>query len=43
MAERYANFMATLWSVTDMLVTEHGWLDFMTHDAGSTPAALPVR
>jgi hypothetical protein len=40
-AERYANFMASLWSVTDMLVTEHGWLDLMTNEAGTSPAAVP--
>ncbi len=42
LAERYANFMASLWPVLDVLVTEHGWLDFMTNEAGATPAALPV-
>ena len=40
-AERYANFMATVWPVRDILVTEHGWLDFMTNEAGTQPAALP--
>ena len=41
MAERYANFLASVWPVHDMLVTEHGWLDFMTNQAGATPAARP--
>jgi hypothetical protein len=40
-AERYANFLAHVWPVNDILVTEHGWLDFMTKYAGSSPAALP--
>ena len=40
-AERYANFIARVWPVKDILVTEHGWLDFMTNHAGSHPAALP--
>jgi hypothetical protein len=40
MAERYANFLAPLWTAQDILVTEHGWLDFMTYEAGTTPAAL---
>jgi hypothetical protein len=43
MAERYANFLAPVWSVADMLVTEHGWLDFTTYMAGTTPAALPPK
>ena len=43
LAERYANFIASLWPVIDILVTEHGWLDFMTNDAGLHPAALPRR
>ena len=41
LAERYANFLANVWSVCDILVTDHGWLDFMTNEAGTTPAALP--
>ena len=40
MAARYANFMASLWPVNEMLVTEHGWFDFMTDEAGLTPAAV---
>lgn len=40
-AERYANFIASVWPVMDILVTEHGWLDFRTNAAGSHPAALP--
>jgi len=40
MAECYANFMANLWSARKILVTEHGWLEFMTYEAGPTPAAL---
>jgi hypothetical protein len=40
-AERYANIGGPLWPIRDMLVTEHGWLDFMTNDAGLSPAALP--
>ena len=38
-AGRYASFMANLWSINEILVTEHGWLDFMTNEAGLTPAA----
>ena len=41
LAERYANFLVSLWPVRDVLVTEHGWLDFMTHEASTTPAAAP--
>jgi hypothetical protein len=41
-AERYANFLKRLWTVNDILVTEHGWLDFMTKEAGTSPAALPA-
>ena len=41
LAERYANFLARVWTPCDMLVTEHGWLDFMTNEAGTSPAALP--
>jgi len=40
LAERYANFLANVRPVLDILVTEHGWLDFMTDEAGLTPAAL---
>ena len=40
-AERYANVGGALWPIRDMLVTEHGWLDFMTNEASSLPAAIP--
>ena len=39
-AERYANFLTNAWPVLEILVTEHGWLDFMTYEAGLAPAAL---
>ncbi len=42
LAERYANFLASVWPVRDILVTEHGWLDFMTNEADTAPAALPL-
>ena len=38
-AGRYASFTASLWSISEILVTEHGWLDFMTYEAGVMPAA----
>jgi len=38
-AGRSASFAATVWPVNEILVTEHGWLDFMTYEAGLTPAA----
>lgn len=41
-ADRYANHLADLWSMQLILVTEHGWLDFMTYDAGATPALAPA-
>jgi hypothetical protein len=41
-AERYANHLANVWPTRDILVTEHGWLDFMTNEAGLAPAALPI-
>jgi hypothetical protein len=41
MAERYANHLSNVWPTLDILVTEHGWLDYMTYEAGLTPAALP--
>ena len=41
-ADRYANHVADLWTMQLILVTEHGWLDFMTYNAGSTPALVPV-
>jgi hypothetical protein len=40
-AERKARLLANVWPVSDMLVTEHGWLDFMTSRAGTTPHAVP--
>jgi hypothetical protein len=42
MADRYANHLADLWTMQLVLVTEHGWLDFTTYDAGSTPALVPA-
>ena len=42
MAERYANHLADLWTMQLILVTEHGWLDCMTYDAGLTPAPVPA-
>jgi hypothetical protein len=41
-ADRYANHLADLWTMQLILVTEHGWLDFMTYDAGTTPALVPA-
>jgi len=38
-AGRYANLGGTLWSVREVLVTEHGWLDITTNEAGHTPRA----
>jgi hypothetical protein len=37
-ADRYANHLASVWSMDLMLVTEHGWCDFMTDWAGRSPA-----
>jgi hypothetical protein len=42
MADRYANHLADLWSMQLVLVTEHGWLDFTTYDAGLAPALVPA-
>lgn len=39
-ADRYANHLAGLWPMMLILVTEHGWLDFMTYDAGVEPALV---
>lgn len=41
-AERYLNHLRALWSCSTVLVTEHGWLDFMTYEAGRTPAMRPA-
>jgi hypothetical protein len=41
-ADRYANHLADLWTLQLVLVTEHGWLDFTTYDAGATPALVPA-
>lgn len=41
-AERYLNHLQPLYSGTTILVTEHGWVDFMTYAAGRTPAMLPA-
>lgn len=41
-ADRYANHLADLWTMRLVLVTEHGWLDFMTYAAGATPALVPA-
>lgn len=43
MADRYANHFADLWPMQLILVTEHGWLDFTTYEAGLTPALVPVN
>ena len=40
MADRYANHLADLWTMQLILVTEYGWLDFMTYEAGLTPALV---
>lgn len=42
MANRYANHLADVWSMQLILVTEHGWVDFMTYEAGLTPALVPA-
>ena len=42
MGDRYANHFARLWTMETILVTEHGWLDFMTNEAGVEPALVPL-
>lgn len=37
-AWRYSNHLANVYSGSLILVTEHGWTDFMTDTAGVTPA-----
>jgi hypothetical protein len=39
---RYANHFAAAYTGDLMLVTEHGWADFMTKDAGHEPKMLPA-
>jgi hypothetical protein len=41
-AWRYSNHLTNAYSSNLILVTEHGWCDFMTHEAGLTPAARPA-
>jgi len=41
-AWRYSNHFTNAYSSHIILVTEHGWCDFMTHQAGLTPAARPA-
>lgn len=39
---RYANHMEAVFDGDLVLVTEHGWLDFMTNEAGFVPAMQPA-
>ncbi len=41
-AWRYVNHLQRMYSGDLMLVTEHGWCDFMSEYAGSTPALRPA-
>ncbi|MCU1538039.1 MAG: hypothetical protein JWP82_2390 [Humibacillus sp.] len=38
LASRYLNPLASIYTGDVVLVTEHGWLDLMTHFAGPEPA-----
>lgn len=40
MASRYCNHVARIFGPQELLVTEHGWLDYMTHHAGTSPALV---
>ncbi len=37
-ADRYLNHLRSVYTGDCILVTEHGWVDFMTYCAASTPA-----
>jgi hypothetical protein len=41
-ADLYLNHLRSVHTGDCILVTEHGWVDFMTHLAGSTPAMRRV-
>lgn len=41
LADRYLNHLRSLYTGDCVLVTEHGWLDFMTRFADKTPALQP--
>jgi hypothetical protein len=41
MAQRYANHRQSIYSGSAILVTEHGWTDFMTQYAGEWPHLVP--
>jgi hypothetical protein len=38
-AWRYSNHLTQAFTSNLILVTEHGWCDFMTHEAGAAPVA----
>jgi hypothetical protein len=40
---RYANHFAAVFDGDLILVTEHGWFDWMSHEAGFTPAMAAAR
>ena len=41
--DRYASHLVQLWTMEAILVTQHGWLDFMTYEAGVEPALVPLE
>lgn len=41
-ADCYLNHLRSVYTGNCILVTEHGWVDFMTYLAGSTPAMRPA-